>query len=307
MRILLAGTPYFAKVVFEDLLKDTQHTILGLLTQPDKPFGRKQELKLPETKSFLLSKIPNLPILQPERISAQTLDSVRGLHPEIIVVVAYGQILSKEFLDIAPCVNLHASILPHLRGASPLQEMIMANPRFFGVSLMQMKESLDSGAILGISFVKNINQNIEELANILAIKGAQILQQFLQDFEREKQILPLPQCNADSSYCKKIKKSDGEICFDNAEAIYRKYLAFKGWPSIFAKNGLKILEIISFDTQGHFTPAQILRILPKSVIVGCECGSLEISKVQAPSKNPMDITTYFLGVRLKVGDKLVDS
>ena len=307
MRILLAGTPYFAKVVFEELLANPQYTIVGLLTQPDRPFGRKQELKAPETKQLVLSKIPHLPILQPERIDAQTLACVRDLNPEIIVVVAYGQILPKAFLDIAPCVNIHASILPHLRGASPLQEMIMTNPTFFGISIMQMEESLDSGAILGIGFISNTNQNIEELSNTLAFKGVQVLQKVLQDFRFTQEILPLPQCNADSSYCKKIKKSEGEIYFDNAEKIYRKYLAFKGWPSIFTKNGIKILEILNFDTQGHFTPAQILKILPKSVIVGCGNGSLEISKIQPPSKNAMDIVPYLLGARLKVGDNLVDS
>ena len=308
MRILLAGTPYFAKIVFEDILENTQYDIVGLLTQPDKPFGRKQELKAPETKQFILSKIPNLPILQPERITSEVLSWVRNLQPQIIIVVAYGQILPKEFLDIALCINIHASILPNLRGASPLQEMIIKDPRFFGISVMQMEENLDSGAIFGVGFIKNTNQDIQTLSTSLALKGAQILKRILQDLNNtQKEIIPLPQCNADSSYCKKIKKSNGEICFDDARAIYRKYLAFKGWPGIFTKSGLKILEIINFDTQGHFYPAQIVKILPKSVVVGCENGTLEITKIQIPSKNPIDITAYLLGARLKVGDNLVDS
>ena len=305
MRILLAGTPHFAKVAFQTLLqaeqKDTRLEPIGLLTQPDRIFGRKKELKAPETKEFFRAQFPSLPIFQPERIDCETIESIKALKPDIIVVVAFGQILPQAFLDIAPCVNLHASILPHLRGASPIQEMILSQPRFFGVSVMQMELGLDCGAVLGVGYVPNNGENLENLSEILAKKGAQVLLGVL----KHAQILaPLPQSHADSTYCTKITRQDGLITLHDAQEVYRKYLAYYGWPSVFLESGLKLTRILGFVPQGAHRAGEILQILPQSALIGCNQGYLEVASVQPPNKKEMPITAYLLGARLQKGQCL---
>lgn len=307
MRILLAGTPHFAKVAFESLLQYAQQSpnqhyptleIIGLLTQPDRIFGRKKELKAPETKEFFRTRFPALPIFQPERVDHNTIESIKALKPDMIVVVAFGQILPQAFLDIAPCVNLHASILPNLRGASPIQEMILSQPRFFGVSVMQMELGLDCGAVLGVSYVRNNGENIQSLSEILAQRGAQLLWGVL---KRAQILSPLPQNHVDSSYCTKITRQDGLITLHNAQEVYHKYLAYYGWPSVFLESGLKFTRIVGFEPQGHYAAGEIIKILPQSALIGCHQGYLEITSVQPPNKKEMPITAYLLGARLQKG------
>ncbi|WP_394909313.1 methionyl-tRNA formyltransferase [uncultured Helicobacter sp.] len=300
MRVLLAGTPHFAKVAFETLLAESSLglEIIALLTQPDRIFGRKKELKAPETKDFLLSRFPNLPVFQPECIDSDTIESLKALKPDMIIVVAFGQILPQAFLDIAPCVNLHASILPHLRGASPIQEMILKQPRFFGVSVMQMELGLDCGAVLGVGYVQNGGENIQDLSQILAKKGAQVL---LGVLKRKEILTPLPQNHVDSSYCTKITRQDGLTTLHNAQEVYYKYLAYYGWPSVFLESGLKLTRIVGFTPQGEHKAGEILQILPQSALIGCEQGYLEVADVQPPNKKEMPITAYLLGARLCEG------
>lgn len=298
MRVLLAGTPRFATIVFETLLTESTLTIVGLLTQPDRIFGRKKELKAPDTKEFILSRFPDMPIFQPERIDSHTIESLKQLQPDIIIVVAFGQILPQAFLDIAPCVNLHASILPKLRGASPIQEMILAQPRFFGVSVMQMELGLDSGAVLGVGYVQNCGEDIQTLSQILAQRGAQVLINVLKRFHI---IVPLPQSHVDSSYCTKITRQDGLITLSNAQEVYHKYLAYYGWPSVFLESGLKLTRILGFVPQGQHKAGEILKILPHSALIGCDQGYLEVASVQPPNKKEMPIHAYLLGARLQEG------
>ncbi|MCI7710222.1 MAG: methionyl-tRNA formyltransferase [Helicobacter sp.] len=307
MRILLAGTPAFAKIAFENLLHcahtDTESLtleIIGLLTQPDRIFGRKKELKAPETKEFMCSLFPNIPIFQPQRIDTHTIESIKALQPDMILVVAFGQILPQAFLDIAPCLNLHASILPNLRGASPIQEMILAQPKFFGVSVMQMELGLDCGAILGVGYVENCGENLYTLSTRLAQRGAQVLWGVLKRLHTHS-LVPLEQNNADSSYCTKITRQDGLITLKNAQEVYYKYLAYYGWPSVFVESGLKFTHIVGFEAQGFYKEGEIIKILAHSALIGCKQGYLEIVSVQPPNKKEMPINAYLAGARLQEG------
>ena len=301
LKILLAGTPEFAKIAFEEIHKENiAHNenieFVGLLTQQDKPSGRKMQLKAPICKEFFSHHFPHLPILQPQRVDSQTL---RGLEIDLILVVAYGCILPQEVLELAPCVNIHASLLPHLRGASPLQQMILEDLDFFGVSVMQMEKGLDSGAVLGFGYIKNIRQDIQELESSLAKLGARVFLRALKE-----KILPLKQCSADSTYCKKIKKEQGLVRFNDAREIFNAYRAFRIWPSVFCENRLKLSEILGFENEGQFRAGEILEITKDFVRVGCERGSLKIAKIQPPSKNAMSAFAYLQGARLQVGDIL---
>ncbi|HHH51166.1 MAG TPA: methionyl-tRNA formyltransferase [Campylobacterales bacterium] len=142
------GTPHYAKEILETLINNSDIEIPLVLTQPDRAVGRKKELKAPEVK--LLALEYNLNILQPQKLTEDGIyEAILESKPDFIIVAAFGQLLPKNILDIAPCINLHASLLPQYRGASPVQQSVLNGDKFTGVTAMLMEEGLDSGDILG--------------------------------------------------------------------------------------------------------------------------------------------------------------
>lgn len=314
MRLVLAGTPDFASELFMPIIH-SHHEILALIAQPDKPFGRKGELKAPSTKAMLCAQAQENPrfqacqILQPSHIDKECIERVRALKPQAILVVAYGKILPCEFLDIAPCINIHASILPQWRGASPIQQMILSQSVYFGVSAMRIEKGLDSGAILALSYVKNRAQDFPTLSHELAQKGAHLALKVLQDLEYTTPcITPLKQIHADASYCAKIKKSDGLVHFDCAKTLYSTYLAYCTWPHIFIQSTqgyiLKLFEVEIVETLKQHSAGEILCIESQSIIVGCRRGSIRIKTLQQEGKSRLQASVYVRGKRLKQGDIL---
>lgn len=307
MRLILAGTPYFATEVFAPIIESKQFDILGLICQPDKPFGRKAELKAPHTKQYLQDhNLNHLQIFQPEKIDEVFIESIAQLKPDIILVVAYGKILPKAFLQIAPCINIHASILPSLRGASPLQQMILNQPNYFGVSAMHISEGLDSGDILGFSYVPNTKQNLLTLSSELACAGAKLALRILNNLDY---IAPLPQLHAYATYCTKIKKSDGKMSFEcNAQDIYHASLAYIPWPGIFTQSPkgytLKLFDLTLIESTQSHQVGEILDINAQSIIIGCQKGSLEIGFIQQEGKSKLEASIYARGKRLGKGDTL---
>lgn len=307
MRLILAGTPCFATEVFAPIIESKQFDILGLICQPDKPFGRKAELKAPHTKQYLHDhNLNHLQIFQPEKIDETFIESITQLKPDIILVVAYGKILPKAFLQIAPCINIHASILPSLRGASPLQQMILNQPHYFGVSAMRIDEGLDSGEILGFSYVPNTKQDLPTLSNQLAYAGAKLALRVLNNLEH---IAPLPQLQAYATYCTKIKKSDGKVSFEcNAQDIYHASLAYVPWPGIFIQSPkgyiLKLFDLTLIESTQSHQAGEILDIDTQSIIIGCQKGCLKIGFIQQEGKSKLEASTYVRGKRLGKGDKL---
>ncbi|KPH56126.1 methionyl-tRNA formyltransferase [Helicobacter pullorum] len=299
MNIVFMGTPSYAAVILESLLKS--HTIKALVCQPDKRAGRDMQLKMPATKELLLKSGLEVPILQPQALDLDFVDLLKQIQFDIIVVAAFGKILPKEILNLAPCVNLHTSILPKYRGASPIQESILANEKFFGVTLMKMEEGLDSGDILGMRIIKNHQQNSKELFGELSNAAAILTLQYL---EKRDLIVPMQQIGADATYCKKIKKEMGIVDFSDAENLYRKALAYEGWPEIFLKNGLKIKEVVLNEIQSCNLAGEILEITEDKILVGCLQGSVWIGTLQAPSKKAMSAYQYLQGRRLRKGDIL---
>lgn len=314
MRLVLAGTPDFATEVFRHILH-SHHEVLALIAQPDKPFGRTGELKAPSTKNLLLeykgadSKFANCEILQPSALDEGFIAQVRALKPEAILVVAYGRILPRGFLDIAPCVNIHASLLPKWRGASPLQQMILEQGEYYGVSAMRIEEGLDSGAILGLSFVKNYGQDLPTLALELAHKGGALSLKILSDLESARpRLAPLKQIQADASYCVKVKKSDGAVDFRNALSLWRAYLAYCAWPHIYIHSAqgytLKLFEVELVESTQTHRAGEILKVDSESVVVGCEKGSVRIGALQQEGKARLKAPIYLNGKRLHKGDIL---
>lgn len=299
MRIIFMGTPDYAAVILESLLES--HEICALVCQEDKRAGRDMRLKAPATKELLQSRTPKIPIFQPKVLDETFVAELSALQCDIIIVAAYGKILPKAVLDIAPCINLHASILPKFRGASPIQQSILQGEKYFGVSVMQMQEGLDCGEILGFKVVRNTGQNAMELFTSLAKMAGELTLEFLERFQTIK---PLAQIDADSSYCKKIKKEWGLVEFDCAQTLVRKSLAYSGWPEIYLQSGLKLKQLTLKDSQETHKRGEILEISNNGICIGCDTGSVWIAILQAPSKKEMPSYAYAQGRRLKVGDIL---
>ena len=298
------GTPDYATTIFKELI-NSKYEIVGLFTQPDKPVGRKQILTAPHIKQYCIDENINLTIFQPLKLrnNDEAVKQIKELNPDFIIVAAYGQILPKEILDIAPCINLHASLLPKYRGASPIQESLLNDDNYTGVTSMLMEEGLDSGDILGFGYLKitsnmEVTQAFEELSKIAAKLTITTLDNF-------KNIKPVKQNESEVSYCKKIKKEDGLVNFIDAKKLYLKYKAYSYWPGIFLESELKLKDIELNDEKSINNQGQILEIEDDFIIVGCEKGSLKIRTLQAPSKKAMNAIDYIRGQRLEINSILI--
>ena len=296
MKIIFMGTPDYAEIILKSLI--TKYEVIGIYTQPDKPVGRKKILTPSPVK--VLAKKHNIPIFQPNNLKNEA-QKIKDLKPDFIVVAAFGMILPQEILDIAPCINLHASLLPKYRGASPIQSAILNNDRFTGITAMKMDVGLDTGDILGYDYCEVGDKTAPELFNELAQIASNLTTYIINNYSKIK---PLKQNEVLTSYSPKITKEDGFINFDNAQSIYRKYLAFYYWPNIWTKKfKLKKINLIDIDSENE--ASQILEIKKNSIIIGCKKGKIEIFEIQPTSKKCMDVISYLNGRGLKIGDNLL--
>lgn len=302
-RILFMGTPDYATTIFKELLSN-DYEVVGLFTQPDKPVGRKQILTPPHVKQYCLDENLDIPIFQPLKLrgNEEAKNQIEDLKPDFIVVAAYGQILPKEILDIAPCINLHASLLPKYRGASPIQESLLNDDFYTGVTSMLMEEGLDSGDILGLQYLKiTPSMEVSEAFEKLSIIAAKLTIITLNNYENIK---PIKQNESEVSFCKKIKKEDGLVEFIDAKKLYQKYKAYSFWPGIFLESELKIKDIELNDINSINMEGEILETKDDYIIVGCQKGSLKIKTIQAPSKKAISSIDYVRGQRLVLSNIL---
>jgi len=302
-KIVFMGTPDYATKIFEEIL-NSSYELVGLFTQPDKPVGRKQVITAPHIKQFCLDNNLTLPIFQPEKLrgNEEAKKQIEDLKPDFIIVAAYGQILPKEILDIAPCINLHASLLPKYRGASPIQESLLNDEEYTGVTSMLMEEGLDSGDILGLQYLKiTPTMEVEEAFEKLSIIAANLTITTLDNFDNIK---AKKQSDSEVSFCKKIKKEYGEVDFSDAKKLYLKYKAYSYWPGVFLNSGLKLKNITFSETLSTNIEGEILSFDENSVSIGCTKGSLKIATIQAPSKKAVRAIDYIRGQRLIIGNIL---
>ena len=303
-KVLFMGTPSYATEILKELLNNKNYEVIGIFTQEDKPVGRKQVLTPPHIKQYCLQHNINIPILQPKKLKDNLVAyiSIKESEPDFIVVAAYGQILPKEILNLAPCINLHASILPNYRGASPIQEGILNDDEYLGVTSMLMEEGLDCGDILGYSYLKNEkNMLVSEAFTKLSNLAAKLTITTLDNYDKLK---PIKQNDALASFCKKIKKEDGEVDFNCAKKLFSKYKAYSFWPGIFLKSELKLKDIEFIENSSQNIAGEILEIAKDYIVVGCKQGRLKIRTLQAPSKNSINSVEYIKGKRLTIGDIL---
>ena len=301
-KIVYMGTPHYAREILNVLIEAEDMEVSLVLTQPDRPVGRKKVLTAPPVK--VLAQENNINILQPNRLNEKDIfETINSLNPDFIIVAAFGQILPKNILDIAPCINLHASLLPQYRGASPVQQSLLNGDEKSGVTSMMMEEGLDTGDMLEkIEFQIPDSMRLEALMSQLTNDACTLTLSTIRNYENIK---PVKQNEDNATLCKKIKKSDGEIDFEDAGIIYNKYRAFEGWPGIFSFNGMKFNDLILTDIVNNYKKYEILSFEGESVIVGCSKGSLKIGSFQPASKKAMSTKAYCVGRGLKVGDTII--
>lgn len=302
MRVIFMGTPSYAVAILDKLIKK-KYNIVGVFTQPDKVVGRKKILTPPDVKNYILKNNLNIEIFQPNSLKEDTIyEEVLTLKPDIIIVAAYGQILPKNILEICPCINLHASILPKYRGASPIQSAILNDDKISGVTAMKMGEKLDDGDMLGFSFLDisrfksdEVFKQMEELASNLTVKILKNLNN-IENFS---------QFDALSSKCSKIKKDDGLIKFsDDAKEVFQKFKAFYPWPGIFLENGTKLLDIEFINDNESSDFGKIVNLDRKSFDLQFKNGVIKVFKIQEKAKKPLLASDFINGKRLKIGDIL---
>jgi len=300
IKTIFMGTPDYAEKILQKMLDDEQIEVVAVFTQPDKPVGRKKVLTPPPVK--VLAEENSIEVYQPNRLrDEESIKEVLAIECDYIVVAAYGQILPKEILEYAPCINLHASILPKYRGASPIQQALLNGDKETGVTAMLMDVGLDTGDIIKI-FTCKIDP--DELAPQLFQKLTHIAADLTVDvLKNYKNYTPVPQDETQATHCKKITKEDGLVTFDDAKKVYNKYRAFTPWPGIYIKSGLKLKKMRLKDDSSSNEAGKILSITD-SIDIGCSKGILSISKVQPPSKKEMDVLAYINGKRFKVADTL---
>ncbi|MDN5047124.1 methionyl-tRNA formyltransferase [Aliarcobacter butzleri] len=297
------GTPSYATEIFKKLLS-SNYEVIGLFTQPDKPVGRKQVLTPPDIKQFCIDNSINIPIFQPERLrdNLAAYLVIKELKPDFIIVAAYGQILPKEILKLAPCINLHASLLPKYRGASPIQEALLNDDNFTGVTSMFMEEGLDSGDILALQYLKiTSTMEVSEAFSKLSLIAANLTITTLDNFDR---LNPIKQNESEVSFCKKIKKENGLVDFSDAKNLFLKYKAYSFWPGIFLESELKLKDVELLEESSQNEAGKILDICKDYIIVGCKKGSLKIKTLQAPSKKAINSVDFVRGQRVEIGDIL---
>jgi methionyl-tRNA formyltransferase len=295
------GTPDYAQSILQRLIETQNVNVVAVYTQPDKPVGRKQIMTPPEVK--VLAQKNAIDVYQPNRLRDENvIAQLLNIKCDYIIVAAYGQILPRKILDHAPCINLHASVLPQYRGASPIQQTLLNGDKVTGVTAMLMEEGLDTGDILKIeSIAVDDNEIASSLFDRLTSVACDLTTEVLNNFS---EYIPKKQNESLSSHCKKITKADGEVTFSDATIVYNKYRAFTPWPGIFLESGLK-LKRMAFEEENSLNEGgKILKIDSDSIVVGCNQGSLRIYSVQAPSKKEIDVLSYVNGKRLSLDDRI---
>lgn len=307
MKIVFMGTPDFA-VESLKALYEAGHEIVGVFTQPDKPQGRKMILTPPPVKVYAES--VGLKVYQPKSVKTEeSYELLKSFDADLFAVVAYGKILPKAVLDLPKfcCVNVHASILPRHRGASPIQWSIYCGDKETGVTTQAMDEGIDTGDILLVEKTEiNNDDNFETLHDRLALMGAKLLVDTVKGIE-DKTIKPQKQPEEGACYAPIITKEMGQIDFNlNANEIDCRIRAFTPWPSAFFYiDGTRIKVLRAKIGQStNQNPGTVVGN-NTSIAVACKDGSvIEFVEIQPEGKGRMDAKAYLNGKPLSLGTKL---
>ena len=310
MRIVFMGTPDFAVGSLQALCESGKHEILAVVTQPDRPKGRGNKLLQTPVKEYALAQ--GLTVYQPQKVKTpEFVELLHGLQPELIVVAAFGQFLSKEILELPKygCINVHASLLPKYRGAAPIQYAIIKGEKESGVTIMQMDIGMDTGAMLDKVVVPIAeNTTMGELHDALREQGAALLLQVIDKIATGTAVAE-PQDDAQATYATLLDRSMELIDWSKtAQEVHNLIRGFNPAPSTFTKlpNGksLKIWGSKMTDNSSAAAAGTVIAAGTHSLLVACGEGVLEITEVQPESKKRMPAQVFLNGRGVQEGDLL---
>lgn len=300
MRIVYFGTPYIAAAILSKLL-DLNLKPVAIVTKPDKPIGRSKKLVPPAVKITAQEKLPDVPIHQPERVSTPEMEEVlRSYDADVFLVVAYGEILKPSILQIPrhKCINVHASLLPKLRGASPIQQAIIEGHTESGITIMEMVEKMDAGDIFGVAKVEiTPDMTAGELTQELIAVTPQCLVDVLHKIESGSAV-PMPQNHEEATYVKKIRPEHCEINWNQpAQSIHDLVRGLQPKPGAYCFTGdgkrLKIHK--THLVEGSATPGSILQFSKQGIHVAAKHGVLSLDLLQLEGKRSMTAQEFVSG------------
>lgn len=309
MNVIFMGTPDFSVPVLEGLIESKEHTVTAVVTQPDKARGRSGKLVFTPVKEVAVAN--DIPVYTPVRVKDEEfVKQLKTIPCDVIVVVAFGQILSKEILDYPKygCINVHASLLPRWRGAAPMQWAILEGDEKTGVTTMQMAEGLDTGdMLLKAETVIEKEDTAETIHDRLSEMGRELLLETLKRVEKGD-ITPIPQKDGESCYAKMLNKEMGKIDMNwDAKKVERYIRGMNSWPSAYTFFGKKTLKIWRANVICENTgkkPGTVVDVGKNSFTVQTGDGCLELLEVQLEGKKRMDAGSFLCGVKIEKGDCL---
>ena len=318
VRVVFLGTPEFAVAALERMINDDHFEIVGVISQPDRPAGRKMQLKASPVKELALKH--GLRVFTPESVNRQEFrDQIAALGAESAAVVAFGQILGQKFLDLFRhgCVNVHGSLLPRWRGAAPIQRALMAGDTKGGVSLQVVVRALDAGPVLGERTIDIDHEiNAAELHDKLKELGADLLHVEYMDYLRG-QLRPQEQSESGVTYAHKLEKADAKLDFEiSAWDFHNRVRGLAMGPAAFvlrpdagaAAGAGAMLKIhktrVVSPTDLHARAGQVLTVTSNSFTVQCTPGVIEILEVQPESRARQSVSDYLRGYPLVADDQL---
>ena len=309
MRVIFLGTPEFAQPTLEKLIAWPKCQVVGVVCQPDRPSGRGYKIDQPPIK--IIARAHNIAVLQPEKLSKspETVAAMRDLKPDILVMVAFGQILKEPVLKMAPygVVNVHASLLPKYRGPAPINWAIINGEYETGVTTMLSDAGVDTGAMLLKKAVTiEANTNAEQLAKTLSYLGAELLIETLEQIVNGT-IKPKPQDNSQASLAPLLKKEMGQINWSkSAKEIHNQIRGLYPWPGTytqFSGTPLKILSshLLENKIESNSQAGQIIAVKQRLLVACGDKNCLELVEVQAPNKSRVKACDWANGQRVTSG------
>lgn len=309
MRVIFMGTPDFATGTLEEIVK-AGHEVVGVVTQPDKPKGRGKTMMPTPVKETALKY--NLPVYQPKKVrEPEFVELLRSLKPDVMVVAAFGQIITKEILEMPKhgCINVHASLLPAYRGAAPIQWAVINGDKESGVTIMQMDEGIDTGDMIEKAVVPiEEDETGGSLFDKLSHTGAKLCVKVLRDLEEGTAVREKQPEESTTPYAKMIDKKMGEVDWKkSAKEIEQLIRGLNPWPSAYTKVHGKTLKLwkakVLLETS-QMNPGQIVKVTKDSLAVQTGQGMLEIQELQLEGKKRMDTSSFLRGYVLAEGESL---
>lgn len=307
MNLVFMGTPDFAVPTLQTL-HTSRHSVLGVVTQPDRPKGRGREMQASPVKRYALEN--GLNVYQPEKASAhEFVAELAELKPGLIVVIAYGQILRENLLSLPKhfCMNIHASLLPQYRGAAPINWAIINGNKESGVTTMKIDQGLDTGDILLMKKVAIDNDDTaRDLHDKLSKAGAALALETIEQLDKG-QLKCIPQNDAEATHAPKLKKEDGLLRWDQeAENIRNRVRGMEPWPGAFGfLNGrrLRFCKVETGSGTGDDAPGQIMRVSDYGIEIGTLKDRIIVTEIQPEGKKRMTVQSYLQGHSVKPGEQ----